>query len=188
MRAFLGLGSNQGDSLAALRAARDALARHGVEVSRASSVYRTAPQGEVLDQPDFLNACLEAETELGPEELLRAAKAVEAELGREVGGPRHGPRPIDVDVLMLGDMEHSSERLVLPHPEIAARRFVLEPLLELDPELALPDGTPLRPKIAAVRRSTGAARGSVVKVWIGRLRVGSAGCECPSRARGLSRR
>lgn len=150
MRGFLGLGSNEGDSLAALRAARDALGRQGVHVTRSSSVYATAPQGEVLDQPDFLNACLEIDTELGPQELLEAAKAVEAELGREPGGPRHGPRPIDVDVLLLGDLEHRSDRLVLPHPDIAARRFVLEPLLELDPALKLPDGTPLAPLLEAV--------------------------------------
>jgi 2-amino-4-hydroxy-6-hydroxymethyldihydropteridine diphosphokinase len=138
---YLGLGSNEGDRLANLRAARDALARHGVRVTASSSVYETAPQGELLDQPDFLNACVRIETELGPEELLDACKLVERELGRRPGGPRHGPRPVDVDVLLLGDLEHRSERLTLPHREVLARRFVLEPLLELDPELALPDGT-----------------------------------------------
>jgi len=112
-----------------------------VEVVSASSVYETEPQGEVTDQADFLNACLEIETELGPEALLDACKEVEAELGREAGGPRHGPRPIDVDVLMLGDLEHRSGRLTLPHPELASRRFVLAPLLEIDPALALPGGT-----------------------------------------------
>ena len=102
---YLGLGSNVGDRLANLRAARDALGEHGVEVLAASSVYETAPQGEVTDQPDFLNACLQVRTELGPEELLDASKAVERELGRAPGGVRHGPRPIDVDVLLLGDLE-----------------------------------------------------------------------------------
>jgi 2-amino-4-hydroxy-6-hydroxymethyldihydropteridine diphosphokinase len=90
-------------------------------------------------------------TALGPEELLDAAKAVERELGREPGGVRHGPRPIDVDVLMLGELSFRSERLSLPHPEVTSRRFVLEPLLELDPDLALPDGTPLAPALDAVR-------------------------------------
>jgi 2-amino-4-hydroxy-6-hydroxymethyldihydropteridine diphosphokinase len=117
--------------------------RQGVEVLASSSVYETAPQGEVTDQPDFLNACLRIRTELGPEELLDACKRVERDLGRAPGGMRHGPRPIDVDVLLLGDIEHRSERLTLPHPEVASRRFVLEPLLELDPELALPGGPPL---------------------------------------------
>ena len=148
---YLGLGSNQGDRLANLRAARDALAGHGVEVLASSSVYETAPQGEVTDQPDFLNACLRVRTALGPEELLDAGKAVERELGREPGGVRHGPRPIDVDVLLLGNLEFRSERLSLPHPEVTRRRFVLEPLLELDQELALPDGTRLAERLDAVR-------------------------------------
>ena len=150
MRGYLGLGSNQGDRLAALRAARDALPAHGVSVIAASSVYETEPQGEVEDQPDFLNACLEVETELGAEDLLAACKAVERELGRTPGGARHGPRPIDVDVLLLGGLEHRSERLTLPHREVRSRRFVLEPLLDLDPELELPDGTRLRDDLGRV--------------------------------------
>jgi 2-amino-4-hydroxy-6-hydroxymethyldihydropteridine diphosphokinase len=148
---YLGLGSNEGDRLANLRAARDALVLYEVAVEASSSVYETAPQGEVLDQPDFLNAALRVRTALGPEELLSAAKAVERDLGREAGGVRHGPRPIDVDVLLLGDLEYSSARLSLPHREVTSRRFVLEPLLELDPELALPDGTPLASRLDAVR-------------------------------------
>jgi 2-amino-4-hydroxy-6-hydroxymethyldihydropteridine diphosphokinase len=147
---YLGLGSNEGDRIRNLRAARDALGAHGIEVLASSSVYQTAPVGEVLDQPDFLNACLRIRTELGPEELLDAAKAVERELGREPGGVRHGQRPIDVDVLLLGDLEFSSERLSLPHREVTNRRFVLEPLLELDPGLVLPDGTRLAHNLAAV--------------------------------------
>ncbi len=143
MTGYLGLGSNEGDRLGNLRAARAALARRGIRITGSSSVYETAPQGEVLDQPDFLNACLRVETELGPEELLDACKAVERELGREPGGPRHGPRPVDVDVVLLGDLVWSSPRLTLPHPELLRRRFVLEPLLELDPGLRLPDGTAL---------------------------------------------
>ncbi len=115
-----------------------------------SSVYETEPQGDVRDQPDFLNACLAVETSLGPEELLRACKRVERELGRARGGVRHGPRPIDVDLLLLGDLEHRSERVVLPHPQIRSRRFVLEPLLELDPALELPDGTRLRDELEGV--------------------------------------
>ena len=148
---YLGLGSNEGDRLRNLRAARAALVRHEVAVEASSSVYETAPQGEVLEQPDFLNAALRVRTALGPEELLDAAKAVERDLGREPGGLRHGPRPIDVDVLLLGDLEYSSARLSLPHREVTSRRFVLEPLLELDPELALPDGTRLASQLDAVR-------------------------------------
>jgi 2-amino-4-hydroxy-6-hydroxymethyldihydropteridine diphosphokinase len=148
---YLGLGSNEGDRLANLRAARDALVLHEVAVEASSSVYETAPQGEVSDQRDFLNAALRVRTALGPEELLDAAKAVERDLGREPGGLRHGPRPIDVDVLLLGDLQYSSARLSVPHPEVTSRRFVLEPLLELDRELALPDGTPLASQLDAVR-------------------------------------
>jgi 2-amino-4-hydroxy-6-hydroxymethyldihydropteridine diphosphokinase len=147
---YLGLGSNEGDRLANLRAARAALDRPGLRVTAASSVYETEPQGEVTDQPDFLNACVRVETELDPESLLEACKQVERELGRQAGGPRHGPRPIDVDVLLLGDREHASERLRLPHPEVRSRRFVLEPLLELDPLLTLPDGTELAAELAAL--------------------------------------
>jgi 2-amino-4-hydroxy-6-hydroxymethyldihydropteridine diphosphokinase len=148
--AYLGLGSNQGDRLANLRAARAALERPGLRVTGSSSVYETEPQGEVLDQADFLNACLRIETELDPEGLLAICKDVERALGRAPGGPRHGPRPIDVDVLLLGDREQTSERLTLPHPEVRSRRFVLEPLLELDPALTLPDGTALAEELARV--------------------------------------
>jgi 2-amino-4-hydroxy-6-hydroxymethyldihydropteridine diphosphokinase len=149
---YLGLGSNEGDRLANLRAARDALAAHGVEVVASSSVYETAPQGVVTDQPDFLNACLRIRTALAPEALLDACKQVERELGRAAGGVKHGPRPIDVDVLLLGDLEYSSERLELPHPEVTRRRFVLEPLLELDPTLTMPDGRALQGLLPAVAR------------------------------------
>jgi len=130
VRGYLGLGSNEGDRLANLRSARDSLSER-LEVVRASSVYETAPQGEVPDQPDFLNAVLAIETELGPLELLGACKEVERGLGRAPGGARQGPRSIDIDVLLLGEIRLQTERLTLPHPELAARRFVLEPLLEV---------------------------------------------------------
>jgi 2-amino-4-hydroxy-6-hydroxymethyldihydropteridine diphosphokinase len=99
--------------------------------------------GEILDQPDFLNAVARVRTMLGPEQLLDVCKTIEVEHGRAFGGPRHGPRPIDLDLLLLGEIELATERLTLPHPEITSRRFVLVPLLELDPELSLPDGTEL---------------------------------------------
>lgn len=143
MRAHLGLGSNEGDRLGELRGARKALERRAIRVTASSSVYETAPQGEVLEQADFLNACVAVETEMGVEGLLDACKAVERELGREPGGARHGPRPIDIDVLLAGPLEHRSQRLVVPHPGVTTRRFVLEPLLELDATLRLPDGTEL---------------------------------------------
>jgi 2-amino-4-hydroxy-6-hydroxymethyldihydropteridine diphosphokinase len=137
---YLGLGSTIGDTRAHLAAEIAALPGHDVRVLACSSLYETEPVGLVLDQPDFLNACVRIETDLGPEELLDACKAVEREVGRAAGGPRHGPRVIDVDLLLLGDLQYSSERLTLPHAETSSRRFVLVPLLELDPELALPSG------------------------------------------------
>jgi 2-amino-4-hydroxy-6-hydroxymethyldihydropteridine diphosphokinase len=115
----------------------------GIEVVRCSSVYETEPVGEVTDQPDFLNAVVQVRTALAPLELLDACKQVEHDLGRRAG-PRHGPRPIDVDVLLVGEETLDSPRLRLPHPDLAARRFVLVGLLELDPELELPGGAGLR--------------------------------------------
>jgi 2-amino-4-hydroxy-6-hydroxymethyldihydropteridine diphosphokinase len=132
---YLGLGSNVGDRRANLQAAAEDLWNHGVEVLASSSVYATEPVGEVLDQREFFNACLRIQTEHDPEALLDACKAVERALGRRPGGVRHGPRPIDVDLLLLEGVEYESERLRLPHREVMTRRFVLVPLLELDPDL-----------------------------------------------------
>jgi 2-amino-4-hydroxy-6-hydroxymethyldihydropteridine diphosphokinase len=114
-----------------------------VRVDAVSSAYETEPVGEILDQPEFLNAAARVETGLDPDELLDVCKAIEAERGRMFAAPRHGPRPLDLDLLLLGDLELSTERLTIPHPQVTSRRFVLAPLLELDPELALPDGTRL---------------------------------------------
>ena len=137
---YLGLGSNIGDRRAYLDAAARALPLHAIEVLASSSVYETEPVGLVLAQRQFFNVCLRILTELAPESLLEACKEVERDVGRARSGVRHGPRAIDVDVLLLGDLEFESERLSLPHAEVSSRRFVLVPLLELDPELALPDG------------------------------------------------
>ena len=147
---YLGLGSNIGARRGHLLAAVVTLPAHGVTVTRSSSTYETEPVGLVLDQPEFLNACLAIETELEPEALLDACKATEREVGRAAGGPRHGPRVIDVDVLALGDLQYASDRLTLPHAEVSSRRFVLTPLLELDPGLALPDGTRLTDTLRAL--------------------------------------
>jgi 2-amino-4-hydroxy-6-hydroxymethyldihydropteridine diphosphokinase len=147
---YLGLGSNVGDSAGHLRAALALLAAEGIEVEAVSSIYVTEPVGEVLDQPDFLNAAVRICTELQPEELLDACKRVEAERGRSFEAPRHSPRPLDVDLLLLGDLELSSDRLTLPHREVTTRRFVLVPLLELDAELTLPDGTRLADALLAL--------------------------------------
>jgi 2-amino-4-hydroxy-6-hydroxymethyldihydropteridine diphosphokinase len=147
---YLGLGSNVGDSAGHLRAAVELLEAEGIEVEAVSSTYVTEPVGEILDQPDFLNAAVRIRTELEPEELLDVCKRVEVERGRQFNLPRHSPRPLDVDLLLLGDLELSTDRLTLPHREVTTRRFVLVPLLELDPELALPEGTRLVDALGAL--------------------------------------
>ena len=155
---YLGLGSNVGDRRANLQAAVDALPAHGVTVLASSSTYDTDPVGEILDQPSFLNACVRVQTALDPEALLDACKDVERELGRAADGPRHGPRPIDVDVLLLGDIEHGSERLTLPHEQVLARRFVLIPLLELDFDLRSSAGERLSDALAVLPVDEGVRR------------------------------
>jgi 2-amino-4-hydroxy-6-hydroxymethyldihydropteridine diphosphokinase len=147
---YLGLGSNIGDRRTNLQAAVEDLWTHDIVVLASSSVYETEPVGEVLDQREFFNACLKIETPLDPDGLLDACKAVERTLGREPGGIRHGPRPIDVDVLLLGEVQYGSERLRLPHREVLTRRFVLVPLLELDPELVVPGGGRAADALAAL--------------------------------------
>ena len=156
---YLGLGSNVGDRRANLQAAVDALPGQGVTVLASSSTYDTDPVGLVLDQPAFLNACVRIATELEAEALLDACKAVERDLGRDLeGGVRHGPRPIDVDLLLLGDTEYRSDRLTLPHEQVTARRFVLIPLLELDFDLRTPDGTRLSDCLARMPVDEGVRR------------------------------
>ncbi len=147
---LLGLGSNVGERRAHLQAAVDALPGIGVRVTAASSVYDTDPVGEVLEQSSFLNACLLVETTLESLELLDAVKRLEAELGRAAGGVRHGPRAIDIDILLLGDVELAHERMSLPHEQLLCRRFVLIPALELDFELATPDGRRLSDALAVL--------------------------------------
>jgi 2-amino-4-hydroxy-6-hydroxymethyldihydropteridine diphosphokinase len=147
---YLGLGSNVGDSEGHLRAALQLLPCEGVHVVAVSSTWVTEPVGEILDQPDFLNAAVRVRTALEPDRLLDACKAVEAERGRQFDLPRHSPRPLDVDLLLLDEIEMETDRLTLPHPQVRNRRFVLAPLLELDPNLTLPDGTVLADALAAL--------------------------------------
>jgi 2-amino-4-hydroxy-6-hydroxymethyldihydropteridine diphosphokinase len=152
---LLGLGSNVGDRRAHLQAAVGALPSVGVPVTAASSVYDTDPVGEVLDQASFLNACVLVETELEPLELLDNVKRLEAELGRASGGVRHGPRAIDIDILLLGELTIAHERMTLPHKQVLNRRFVLIPALELDFGLTTPDGQRLADALAVLPVSEG---------------------------------
>jgi 2-amino-4-hydroxy-6-hydroxymethyldihydropteridine diphosphokinase len=150
---YLGLGSNVGERRAYLQAAVEDLWAHGITVLASSSVYETEPVGEVDGQPEFLNVCVEIETRLAPERLLRACKAVEVALGRTLSGPgyvRHGPRPIDVDVLLLQEVVLSSPDLVIPHPALTGRRFALVPLLELAPYVEIPGAGPAADALAAL--------------------------------------
>ena len=133
-RAFIGLGSNLGDREAALRGALELL---GEDVVAVSSFRETEPVG-YLDQPAFLNAAAALETGLEPRALLERLLGVERELGRTREGPRHGPRTIDLDLLVYDDRVIDEPGLVVPHPRLAERRFVLEPLAELDPGLVVP--------------------------------------------------
>src|SRR3954449_8578611 len=155
---YLGLGSNVGDRESHLLAAIELLRERSVEVEAVSSTYETEPVGEVLDQADFLNAAIRIRTELEPEALLDLCKEIEVARGRALDAPRHSPRPLDVDLLLLGDLELSTERLTLPHPEVSSRRFVLAPLLELDPELSLPNGSRLTEAMLALEPGQRAER------------------------------
>ena len=133
MIGYLALGSNLGDRAANLERARLALRAAGVRVIRASRVIETEPFG-VIDQPRFLNQVLEIDWDGSPRALLDAAKEVEAEVGR-TETYRWGPREIDVDILLLGDQRVDEPGLQIPHPGLRLRPFVLEPLLELRPDI-----------------------------------------------------
>jgi 2-amino-4-hydroxy-6-hydroxymethyldihydropteridine diphosphokinase len=136
-RGFLALGSNLGDREDNIKKAISALESHpGIHVLARSSLYNTAPVG-YLNQGMFLNAAIEIETTLQPEELLNAALDIERKLGR-VRGERWGPRTIDIDILTLENLVYESDRLSIPHPLMHQRRFVLEPLAEIAPEFRHP--------------------------------------------------
>lgn len=158
--AYLGLGSNLGDRAAHLRRARELLAATpGVSLAGASAVYETEPVGRT-DQPPFLNQVLAVRTRLAPAALLERAQAVEAALGR-VRGERWGPRVIDVDILLYGEMVVRRPDLEIPHPRLAERAFALVPLAELAPELVLPGGE----RVAALAARLLAARPEAVRRW-----------------------
>jgi 2-amino-4-hydroxy-6-hydroxymethyldihydropteridine diphosphokinase len=129
---YIALGSNVGDRAENLRLAKEQLEAPDLRVLRASSIYETAPR-DVEDQPWFLNQVLECETDLFPRQLLTRLQKIERAMGRK---PRmaKGPREIDLDILLYGDAVVKAPELEVPHPRLAERRFVLEPLAELAPE------------------------------------------------------
>ena len=131
MRAFVALGSNVGDRWAHLRRAVAGLP----DVVAVSPVYEAEPVGGPVGQPPYLNAVVELDTALGPRDLLEVARGLEQAAGR-VRGERWGPRPLDVDVLLVGDLSVDEPDLVVPHPRMWERAFVLVPLHDLAPDVA----------------------------------------------------
>jgi 2-amino-4-hydroxy-6-hydroxymethyldihydropteridine diphosphokinase len=146
--AYVGLGANLGDRERTLRRALALLDdREGVVVAAVSKLRETAPVGYV-DQPPFLNGVARLETELAPRQLLRVLLDVELELGRDRSGPRFGPRTVDLDLLVYGDVELDEADLAVPHPRLHERRFALEPLAELAPGLVVPGRGPVERLLA----------------------------------------
>jgi 2-amino-4-hydroxy-6-hydroxymethyldihydropteridine diphosphokinase len=138
--ATLGLGANLGDRLATLQKAVDLLAEGGIRTMASSRVWETEPVGGPAGQPPYLNVVVRAETALDPPSVLATANRVEAALGR-TREERWGPRTIDIDVLLFDDLERDDPALTIPHPRMTERAFVVFPLLEIDPDPVLPDGS-----------------------------------------------
>lgn len=146
--AALGLGSNLGDRKAHLAGAVRALKTwDGIQITAISSLWETPPWG-LEDQPHFLNACVLIETSLSPMQVLEACLAIERAHGRE-RSLRWGPRTLDMDVLYYDDVETAEERLILPHPRMLLRSFVLAPLAEIAPEKVI-GGATIRENLALV--------------------------------------
>lgn len=146
--AYIGIGSNLGERDVTIRDALELLAADPeLEVEAVSSIRETDPVG-VVDQPRFLNAAIRLKTELAPHSLLERLLAVEEQLGRVRTGERYGPRTIDLDLLLYGDEIIDEPGLRVPHPRLAERRFVLEPLAELDPGLVVPGLGPIQALLA----------------------------------------
>jgi 2-amino-4-hydroxy-6-hydroxymethyldihydropteridine diphosphokinase len=136
MKYYLGLGANIGDPAENLAETRARLEKNGVRILAASSLYRTEPVGRP-GQPWFLNQAIAVESGLTPLKLLNLAKRIERDLGRR-SGPRNGPRPIDIDILLAGEVLVRGKRLTIPHPRMADRNFVLAPLAEIAPDAVHP--------------------------------------------------
>lgn len=139
--AYLGMGTNMGDREAQLDAALAAIAKiPATTLLRESPIYESKPWGKT-DQPDFLNMVVEISTQLEPHTLHRHLETIERNMGREEGGEKWGPRPIDIDLLLFGTRTLKTASLVVPHPRMWDRHFVLRPLADLNPDLTAPDGT-----------------------------------------------
>ena len=149
-RAYVGLGANLGDREATIRQALVLLGeRPGVDILLVSTLRETEPVG-FLDQPSFLNGAAMIETSLDPESLLAELLTVELDLGRDRRGARNGPRTIDLDLLLYGDVAFDAPGLTVPHPRLRERAFALEPLAELDPSLPIPGHGTVAEALAAL--------------------------------------
>jgi 2-amino-4-hydroxy-6-hydroxymethyldihydropteridine diphosphokinase len=147
-RAYIGVGANLGEPESAIRTAVDLLAAEpGADVVAVSRLRETDPVG-YLNQPRFLNGAVAVETRLSARELLERLLAIERRLGRTRTGPRFGPRTIDLDLLLYGDETIDEPGLRVPHPRLHERRFALEPLADLDPDVAVPGQGPLSTLLA----------------------------------------
>jgi 2-amino-4-hydroxy-6-hydroxymethyldihydropteridine diphosphokinase len=149
--AYVGVGSNIGRRRETIGAGLSLLgAERGVSIRSVSALRETDPVG-YEDQPSFLNGAVAVETELSPRELLERLLTIERRLGRvRGGGPRYGPRTIDLDLLVYGEEQLDEPGLTVPHPRLAERRFVLEPLAELDPSLQIPGRGPVQALLAGL--------------------------------------
>ena len=150
MKAYLALGSNLADPLHQVQSALDALAGlPQTSLLALSPFYRTPPYGPP-DQPDYLNAAVLLETGLAPEALLDQTQRIELEQGRVRKDERWGPRTLDLDIMLFGDLTLATPRLTVPHYDMRNRAFMLVPLLSIAPDLVFPDGTPLKTLVAAL--------------------------------------
>ncbi|MCQ1057233.1 2-amino-4-hydroxy-6-hydroxymethyldihydropteridine diphosphokinase [Photobacterium sp. DNB23_23_1] len=153
IQAYIAIGSNLSDPVAQANSAIEVLKQHpDLNVIAVSSLYSSTPMGP-QDQPDYINAVIAVETELSPLALLDCTQSIEQEHGRVRKAERWGPRTLDLDIVLYGDLEHHCERLTVPHYGMKVREFVLYPLAEIAPELVLPDHTPLQTLLEQVDRN-----------------------------------
>ncbi|PSU32678.1 2-amino-4-hydroxy-6-hydroxymethyldihydropteridine diphosphokinase [Photobacterium lutimaris] len=150
---YIAIGSNLSDPVAQANSAIEVLKQHpDLNVTAVSSLYSSTPMGP-QDQPDYINAVVAVETELSPLALLDCTQSIEQEHGRVRKAERWGPRTLDLDIVLYGDLEYHCERLTVPHYGMKDREFVLYPLAEIAPELVLPDHTPLTALLEQVDRN-----------------------------------
>lgn len=162
---FLGLGANEGDREANIRTALDMLNQtDGIFITAVSSIYETKSLSKE-EQPDYLNCVIRIDTDLDPHTLLNITQSIEEAMGRE-SGAHMLPRPMDIDILLYDDTDLQSEHLMIPHSRLKFRRFVLEPLLEIEPDAVDPlTSRPLEESLAKVRSQEVSKYKDRTEVW-----------------------